>query len=133
MSTEPDTSPAGRAAYLRSIMPPAGPSTLEQISDAERAVELCEADNAEAETWARTAAHELPEMAQARELTPAQRSAWGAWREAHDHHARTLAALAEAKRNLYSLLAEYDLELGNLAEARYHETLAGERSGPWHL
>jgi hypothetical protein len=128
-----DTSPAGRRAYLLSIMPPGGPSLLRQIGQAERAVELCEADHADAETVVRGIQAQMPEMPEARARSAGWDEQTRSLVEACGHHRSTGDALAEAKRNLYSLLAAYDRELGNTEEARYHETLASEQSGPWHL
>jgi hypothetical protein len=76
---------------------------------------------------------QLSEMPEARARSAGQDQVMRSLMDACAHHRSTGDALAEAKRRLYSLLAAYDRELGNGEEARYHETLAGERSGPWQL
>jgi Double zinc ribbon len=110
-----DTSPAARAAFLGRLRtahmsaPPVQRGTfLERLSEAERAVELTEADLEETAGDLRVARAQAPEMAHSRSLSPHDRSLLLAFQTAEADHAGAVRAHEQARRTLNLMLAQYD-------------------------
>jgi hypothetical protein len=111
-----DTSPAARQAYLARLRtahmsaPPVQPAAtfIERLGQAERAVELTEADLEETSGDLRVARAQAPEMAHSRSLSPHDRSALLAFQQADADHAAAVRAHEQARRTLNLMIEQYD-------------------------